>query len=47
MDWDNATVETPQPGALLNMRIDKDVMECFRKKGKGYQTLITSFYGRM
>ena len=42
MDWDNTTVETPQPKAVLNMRIDKDVLEYFRKKGKGYQTLINA-----
>ena len=42
MDWDNATVETPQPKAVLNMRIDRDVLEYFRKKGKGYQTLVNA-----
>lgn len=42
MDWDNATVETPQPKAVLNIRIDRDVLEYFRKKGKGYQTLINA-----
>jgi len=42
MDWDNATVETPQSKAVLNMRIDRDVLEYFRKKGKGYQTLINA-----
>jgi uncharacterized protein (DUF4415 family) len=42
MDWDNATVEAPQPKAVLNMRIDKDVLEYFRQKGKGYQTLINA-----
>jgi uncharacterized protein (DUF4415 family) len=42
MDWDNVTVEMPQPKAVLNIRIDKDVLEYFRKKGKGYQTLINA-----
>jgi uncharacterized protein (DUF4415 family) len=42
MDWDNATVDMPQPKAVLNMRIDKDVLDYFRKKGKGYQTLINA-----
>jgi len=42
MDWDNATVELPQPKAVLNMRIDKDILDYFRKTGKGYQTLINS-----
>jgi uncharacterized protein (DUF4415 family) len=42
MDWDKATTEMPQPKAVLNIRIDKDVLEYFRKKGKGYQTLINA-----
>ena len=42
MDWDNATVELPQPKAVLSMRIDKDVLEYFRKTGKGYQTRINA-----
>ena len=40
IDWDSATVEMPQPKAVLNMRIDRDVLEYFRKMGKGYQTRI-------
>ena len=42
MDWDKATPEMPQPKAVLNIRIDRDVLEYFRKKGKGYQTLINA-----
>ena len=42
MDWDKATPELPQPKAVLNMRIDRDVLEYFRKTGKGYQTLINA-----
>ena len=42
MDWDKATTEMPQPKAVLNIRIDKDVLEYFRKKGKDYQTLINA-----
>jgi uncharacterized protein (DUF4415 family) len=42
MDWENATVELPQPKAKLNMRIDKDVLEYFRKTGKGYQSRINA-----
>jgi len=34
-DWDKATVEMPQPKALLNMRVDRDVLDFFRKTGKG------------
>ena len=42
MDWDSATAELPKPKAVLNMRIDQDVLEYFRKTGKGYQTLINA-----
>ena len=42
MDWDNATLELPQPKAVLNMRIDKEVLDYFRKTGKGYQSRINA-----
>ena len=42
IDWDSATVDVPQPKAVLNMRIDRDVLEYFRKMGKGYQTRINA-----
>jgi uncharacterized protein (DUF4415 family) len=42
MDWENATVELPQPKAVLNIRIDKDLLEYFRKSGKGYQNRINA-----
>jgi uncharacterized protein (DUF4415 family) len=42
IDWASATVEMPQPKAVLNMRIDRDVLEYFPKMGKGYQTRINA-----
>ncbi|WP_420265233.1 BrnA antitoxin family protein [Candidatus Magnetominusculus dajiuhuensis] len=42
MDWDNVTVELPHPKAVLNMRIDKDILDYFRKTGRGYQSLINA-----
>lgn len=42
MDWDEATVEMPKPKAVLNMRVDQDILEYFRKMGKGYQTRINA-----
>lgn len=42
IDWDSATAELPKPKAVLNMRIDRDVLEYFRNTGKGYQTLINA-----
>ena len=42
MDWVNATVELPHPKAVLNMRIDKEVLDYFRQTGKGYQSRINA-----
>jgi uncharacterized protein (DUF4415 family) len=42
VDWSQASVEMPQPKAVLNMRIDRDVLEFFRRDGRGYQTKINA-----
>jgi uncharacterized protein (DUF4415 family) len=42
MDWDSLTVELPKPKADLHMRLDRDVLDFFRKTGKGYQTRINA-----
>ena len=42
VDWSNASVELPQPKAVLNMRVDYEVLEFFRSQGKGYQTKINA-----
>jgi uncharacterized protein (DUF4415 family) len=42
VDWSQASVELPQQKATLNMRIDRDVLEFFRRQGKGYQTKINA-----
>jgi len=42
VDWSQASVELPQPKAILNMRVDRDVLEFFRRQGKGYQTKINA-----
>ena len=42
IDWDNATIELPQPKAVLNMRVDRSVLAFFRKTGRGYQTRINA-----
>ncbi|MEJ0048403.1 MAG: BrnA antitoxin family protein [Rhodospirillales bacterium] len=41
-DWANATLEIPQPKAVLNMRVDKPVLDYFRATGRGYQTRINA-----
>ena len=42
VDWDNATIELPQSKEVLNMRVDKHVLDYFRKTGKGYQSRINA-----
>lgn len=42
VDWSQASVELPQPKAVLNMRVDVDIMDFFRSQGKGYQTKINA-----
>ena len=42
MDWENASVELPHAKAILNMRVDRDVLDYFRKTGRGYQTRINA-----
>ncbi len=42
VDWSRASVEMPQPKAVLNMRVDRDVLEFFRREGRGYQTRINA-----
>lgn len=42
IDWSNASIELPQPKAVLNMRVDQEVLDYFRKGGKGYQSRINA-----
>ena len=42
MDWESTALELPQPKAVLNMRVDKDILDYFRKTGKGYQSRINA-----
>ena len=47
MEWDNTTVELPQPKAVLNMRIDKDVLDFSARPAKATNHALTPFCGRM
>jgi uncharacterized protein (DUF4415 family) len=38
----DVTVELPKPKADLHMRVDRDVLDFFRRSGKGYQTRINA-----
>ena len=42
VDWSRASAEMPQPKAVLNLRVDRDVLEFFRREGRGYQTKINA-----
>jgi uncharacterized protein (DUF4415 family) len=38
----NAVVSMPRPKATVCIRLDQDVLEWFKSKGKGYQTRINA-----
>ena len=40
--WKTAKVVMPQPKETMTIRIDADVLEWFRKQGRGYQTRINA-----
>jgi uncharacterized protein (DUF4415 family) len=42
VDWDKVSVELPKPKAELHMRIDRDVLDWFKRHGRGYQTRINA-----
>jgi len=42
VDWSKATTEMPQPKAVLNMRVDRRVLDFFQRGGRGYQTRINA-----
>jgi uncharacterized protein (DUF4415 family) len=42
VDWDTVSVKLPEAKADLRMRIDRDVLDFFRRTGRGYQTRINA-----
>ena len=42
VDWSKVTADLPKPKAVLNMRVDRDVLDYFRRQGRGYQTKINA-----
>lgn len=42
VDWSQVTSNRPASKAVLNMRVDRDVLEFFRAEGRGYQTKINA-----
>ena len=41
-DWANAVIVHPQPKVAVSIRLDSDVLEFFKKDGKGYQTRMNA-----
>ena len=42
VNWEGIIIGMPQPKELMSIRIDRDVLQWFRKKGSGYQTYINN-----
>lgn len=42
VDWASAEVVVPEPKRLISLRLDADVVEFFRRQGKGYQTRMNA-----
>jgi uncharacterized protein (DUF4415 family) len=40
--FQNAELVLPKPKVVVTLRVDADVMEWFRTKGKGYQTMMNA-----
>jgi uncharacterized protein (DUF4415 family) len=41
-DWTQSVMGIPSPKDHINIRIDHDVLEWFKKNGRGYQTLMNN-----
>ncbi|MBF0337942.1 MAG: BrnA antitoxin family protein [Candidatus Magnetobacterium sp. LHC-1] len=42
LDWTQAFIGLPPRKKHINIRVDADVLDWFRSKGKGYQTYMNS-----
>ncbi len=40
--WSKAEVVKPLTKTAISIRLDNGVLDCFKKQGKGYQTLINA-----
>jgi uncharacterized protein (DUF4415 family) len=41
-DWAQAVMGVPTPKDHINIRVDHDVVEWFKARGRGYQTLMNN-----
>ena len=46
VDWSDAVVMPPLPKEPISIRVDQDVLDWFRKQGRGYQTRINTVLRR-
>ena len=42
VDWASAELSLPEPKKLISMRVDQDLLEFFKRQGKGYQTRMNA-----
>lgn len=42
VDWSKATIVYPTPKKAVSIRLDEDVIDFFKKSGKGYQTRMNA-----
>jgi uncharacterized protein (DUF4415 family) len=42
VDWEKVSIELLKPKADLHMRVDRDVLDWFKRHGKDYQTRINA-----
>ena len=40
--WDNAKMISPMTKQAISLRVDSDVLDWFKNRGKGYQSLMNS-----
>ena len=40
--WTNAVIEYPEKKQPVTLRLHADMLECFKSKGRGYQTKISA-----
>ncbi len=42
VDWSKARIGAPEPKAAVSIRLDRDVLDFFKRQGKGYQTRMNA-----
>jgi uncharacterized protein (DUF4415 family) len=42
VDWSKVMAGAPEPKAVLHMRIDREILDFFRRQGPGYQSRINA-----